>query len=89
MEKEKGIIVEVKKYKCPECGSMRITEVSQCVLIKMCNVNTGHLINPITGKGYMSNKQKAGAYDNATGDGVGCWFYECRKCGWRSGLLTE
>lgn len=83
------IIVENGKYRCPECGSIRITEVSQCVVIKMNNVNTGHLINPITGKGYMSNRQKAGEYDSASGDGVGCWFYERRKCGWHSEILME
>ena len=74
-------------YICPECGSKRITEVSQNALIKMINVNTGKLINPITGN-YMSNRDKAREYDNASSDGIGCWYYECRRCGWKSELLT-
>lgn len=76
-------------YICPECGSKRITEISQNVLIKMNDANTGKLINPKTGERYMSNRDKAFAYDNASGDGIGCWYYECRKCGWKSDLLAE
>lgn len=55
----------------------------------MTNVNTGKLINPETGKSFVSNKYKAFMYDNATSDGVGCWYYECRNCGWKSELLVE
>ena len=85
----KNVIVKDGIYICPECGSKRITEVSQNVIIKMTNINTGKLINPYTGKSYISNKDKARWYDNAGVDGVGCWYYECRKCGWKSDLLTE
>lgn len=76
-------------YICPECNSKMITEVSRNALIKMINANTGKLINPITGKSYMSNRDKAREYDNASSDGIGCWYYECRRCGWKSELLVE
>lgn len=55
----------------------------------MKNVNGGGTINPESGRHYMSNRDKALAYDNACLDGIGCWYYECRKCGWRSDLLVE
>lgn len=84
-----GLIVENGIYRCPECHSKKITEVSQNVLIKMINLNTGKLINPETGKCFVSNKYKAFVYDSASSDGVGCWYYECRNCGWKSELLVE
>lgn len=83
------LVYKEGKYHCPECGSQRITEVSQNVIIKMADINTGKLINPYTGKAAMSNREKALAYDAASGEGVGCWFHECRKCGWKSELMTE
>ena len=76
-------------YICPECRSKRITEVTQNALIKMTDVNTKKTLNPITNKRYMSNRDKAIAYDAASIDGVGCWYYECRKCGWQSKLMVE
>lgn len=74
---------------CPDCGSKRITLVLQAALLKMSDANTGRTINPYTGERRMSNRDKAKAYDAATGDGVGCWFYICRRCGWKSEMLTE
>lgn len=76
-------------YRCPFCGSKRITEISQNVLIKKADVNTSKQINPFTGKHYVSNRIKALLYDSAIIDGVGCWYYECRKCGWKSNLFAE
>lgn len=76
-------------FVCPDCGSKRITECLQAALLKMSDANTNKTINPYTGKRYMSNRDKAMAYDAATGDGVGCWFYECRNCGWKSKLYVE
>lgn len=86
---KKQIIQKDGIYRCPDCGSKRITEVSQNVLIKMTNINTGRLIDHATGRGNMSNKRKAQEYDAACLDGVGCWFYECRKCGWKSEMIIE
>lgn len=85
----KEILEKDGVYICPECGSKRITEVSQNILLKMVDVNTEKLINPETGRKYFSNRHKARAYDNASPEGVGCWHYECRRCGWTSGLLVE
>ena len=76
-------------YICPECGSKHITEVSQNVLLKMTDANTRKLMNPETGRMYFSKRDKAWAYDNAAPEGIGCWYYECRKCGWKSDLLVE
>lgn len=84
-----NVIRENDIYICPNCGSRKITEISQNVLIKYTNANTGKLINPYTGKGYMSNRDKADEYDRASTDGVGCWYYECRRCGWKSSMLVE
>ena len=88
-EDEKEIVVVDGIYSCPVCNSKRITEYSQCTLQKQNNVNTGKLINPNNGKGYMSNREKARDYNSASIDGVGCWYYECRKCGWNGELLVE
>lgn len=76
-------------FACPDCGSKRITEILQAALVKMSDANTDRTINPYTGKRYMSNRDKAVAYDAAGPDGVGCWFYECRRCGWKSKLYVE
>lgn len=40
-------------------------------------------------KGRLKKLQQDTAYDKASGDGIGCWFYECRKCRWRSEITTE
>lgn len=85
----KEIINEGGIFICPDCGSKRITLTLQAALIKANDANTGKTINPHTGERRMSNRDKAMAYDAATGDGVGSWFYKCRKCGWKSELLTE
>lgn len=83
------LIEKEGKYYCPACGSNRIMEVSQNTLIKRTNLNTGKLINPNTGKTGMSNREKALEYDCASNDGIGCWYHECRKCGWTSEMYTE
>ena len=39
---------------------------------------------------HLSKREKAFAFDHADlANGGGCWSYECRKCGWQSGLFTE
>ena len=76
-------------YICPVCGSKRITEAMQAVILKKCDANTRTIISTITNKPYMSNRDKAFEYDCASPSGVGCWFYVCRKCGWESGLYVE
>ena len=83
------VIIDTGIYKCPECGSKRITLHQQSVIQKQYNVNTMRLINPYTQKIYMSNRDKAHEYDRASGGGIGCAYYECRKCGWISGLEVE
>mgnify|MGYP001049026294 CR=1 FL=1 len=83
------IIEEDGKYICPKCGSKRILLNEQCVLQKVTNANSGKLLNPYTLKARMSNREKAFEYDNASVDGVGCWYYECGKCGWTSQPYTE
>lgn len=85
----KEIINEDGLLLCPECRSRRVTEILQASLVRMCDVNTRKIINPYTGKRYMSNRDKAMAYDEATGDSIGCCFYECRKCGWKSEIIVE
>ena len=76
-------------YTCPKCGSKKIIIKEQCVVFKTLNANTGKLLNPRTMKSYMSNREKAWKYESAQTEGVGCWNYECRKCGWISKLLVE
>lgn len=88
MDNEK-IIEEDGKYICPKCGSKRILLHEQCVLQKVSNANSGKSLNPYTLKARMSNREKAWEYDNALTDGVGCWYYECRECGWTSKIYTE
>lgn len=89
MENEEKIIKQDGKYICQKCGSKRILLHEQCVLQKVSNANSGKSLNPYTLKARMSNREKAGRYDNASIDGVGCWYYECRKCGWTSKIYTE
>lgn len=76
-------------YHCPECGSRRILIRKQCVVYKVEDANSGKQLNPNTLKAQMSNREKAWEYDRASGEGVGCWNYECKKCGWYSGIYTE
>ena len=83
------VINECGVILCPNCGSRRITEILQATLTKMYDANSGRIINPYTGKGYMSNRDKAMAYDASVSDSIGCWAYKCRKCGWESRLYTE
>ena len=80
---EKGIVINKGKYICPKCGSTRITLHEQAIVYKHINANTNNLISR------MSSRQNAFVYDNATSEGVGCWNYECRKCGWESKTYVE
>ena len=78
-----------EKCYCPVCGSTRILRRVQCCLYKVYNENTGKQLNPMTLKRQMSNREKAGYYDCASMDGVGCWNLECRKCVWHSEVFVE
>lgn len=90
MKEEKlDILCENGVYRCPVCGSKRILTHYQAIVQKVCDTNANRDLNPYTLKSYMSNRQKAHCYDCATGEGVGCWSYECRKCGWESDVCTE
>lgn len=91
MDKEEmnAIIIKDGVYLCPVCGSRRILTHSQTILQKVIDTNSGRELNPLTLKARMSNRDKAFEYDHATSEGVGCWSYECRKCGWVSELFTE
>ena len=83
------VIIRDGVYICPVCGSKRITEAMQAVILKKCDANTRTIISTITNKPYMSNRDKAFEYDCASPSVVGCWFYVCRKCGWESRLYVE
>lgn len=90
MSEKKEIVYKNKTYYCPACGSKRITTNMSAALCKQIDTNTGKDIDILKNRPYrMSNKEKAAAYDNASTEGVGCWNYECRKCGWISETLTE
>lgn len=82
-------IIKDDIYICPICGSKKLIRIDQCVIYKKYDVKSNKLLNPITLQAYMSNRQKAFEYNAATDEGVGCWMYECRKCGWSSRLFTE
>lgn len=88
-EKNKDIVIVDGTYLCPKCNSKRIILHQQCVIQKAENINTGKIINPRTNKSYMSNKEKAHEYDMASTEGIGCWYYECKKCGWASDIFIE
>lgn len=89
MKSQSIIITEDSVYHCPICNSKRIIEISQNVLLKGRNVNTGVKLNPNTYKRITSNREKAYFYDTASLDGVGCWHYECLRCHWESKIYTE
>lgn len=88
-EFENEVIYENGTYRCPCCGSKKITEYQQCVIYKYVDINTRKIINPYTGKKYMSNKEKAHLFNIACTEDSGCWNYICRKCGWTSDLCVE
>lgn len=88
-EERNDVICENGVYMCPKCNSKRITLHSQCMINKLENINTGKIIDPVTKKPGMSNRKKAQYYDMASPEGLGCWSYECRKCGWNSDVFTE
>lgn len=91
LRKEKKLepIWKDNKCYCPVCGSTRILRREQCCLYKVYKENTGKQLNPKTLKRQMSNREKAWQYDFASTDGVGCWTYECSKCGWTSEVFRE
>ena len=90
MSKRNEPITKDGVYHCPVCNSKRITEVLQAALQKYKDINTGQDVDRHTGKvGKLSNRAKAAEYERASSEGVGCWYYSCRKCGWESDLFTE
>ena len=90
MSEEKEVVYKDGIYYCPVCGSKKITVNTSATLSKSEDVNTGKYIDILKNKPYrMSNREKAAEYDRASVEGVGCWNYECRKCGWISETLTE
>ena len=90
MREEKEVIYKNGNYYCPVCGSKKITQDMSATLSKAVDANTGKDIDIIKNKPYrMSNREKANRYDNASTEGVRCWNYECRKCGWVSETMTE
>lgn len=90
MSEKKEIVYENMTYRCPVCGSKKITTNMCAALNKMIDTNTGKDIDTQKNRPYrMSNREKALAYDCASTDGAGCWNYECRKCGWISETLVE
>lgn len=58
--------------------------------MKTEDANTGKEVDERTNKiKKLTNRKKVIAYNNASTDGVGCWHYSCRKCGWVSKVYTE
>lgn len=88
-EENKDVVIIDGVYFCPKCNSKSILLHQQCIIQKVQNINTGKTLNPRTNKSYMSNREKAHEYDMASTDGVGCWNYECKKCGWISDIFVE
>lgn len=90
MEEKKEVIYKDGKVCCPVCGSKKITQHTNAALYKATDANTGKDIDVSKNRPYkMSNREKAQAYEMASTEGVGCWSYECRKCGWTSETLVE
>jgi uncharacterized Zn finger protein (UPF0148 family) len=90
MSEKKEIVYQNGIYYCPICGSKKITVHTSAALSKSEDANTGKYIDTSTNRPYkMSNREKAAAYDRATTEGIGCWNFECRKCGWLSETLVE
>ena len=89
-ERKSKVVENDGVYSCPFCGSKKINLCTQAVLIKTEDANTGKEVDEHTNKiRKLTNREKAMEYDNATTDGVGCWHYSCRKCGWQSDIYTE
>lgn len=89
-ERKSKVVENDGVYSCPFCGSKKINLCTQAVLIKTKDANTGKEVDERTNKiRKLTNREKAMEYDNATTDGVGCWHYSCRKCGWQSDIYTE
>ena len=76
---------------CPVCNSTRITRHEQRTLQVSVNLSTEKPFCMKNGRMKpLSKREKAFAFDQADlANGGGCWSYECRKCGWQSGLFTE
>ncbi len=76
---------------CPVCNSTRITRHEQRNLQVSVNLSTEKPFCMKNGRMKpLSMREKAFAFDHADlANGGGCWSYECRKCGWESGLFTE
>lgn len=90
MDEKKEVVENAGIYSCPICGSKKITTHIQAALMKHEDVNTGKEVDEYKNKiRKLSNREKAAAYDRASSDGVGCWYFSCRKCGWESKIYTE
>ena len=89
--KEKIPIIDGQGNCCPECGSLRITVHEQRNLYVDRNLSSGKAFIMRNGKmSHMSNRDKALSFDCADmSSGGGCFSYECRKCGWVSGIYAE
>ena len=90
MNEKREVVENDGVYSCPFCGSNKINLCSQTVLMKTEDANTGKEVDERTNKiKKLTNREKVIAYNNASTDGVGCWYYSCRKCGWVSKVYTE
>lgn len=90
MDEKSKVVENEGVYSCPLCGSKKINLCSQTVLMKTEDANTGKEVDEHINKiRKLTNREKAMEYDNATTDGVGYWYYSCRKCGWMSDIYTE
>lgn len=90
MDEKKEVVENAGIYSCPICRSKKITIHTQTALLKHEDANTGKEVDEHKNKiRKLSNREKAAAYDMACVDGVGCWNFSCRKCGWESKTYTE
>lgn len=90
MDEKSKVVENDGVYSCPFCGSKKINLCTQAALMKTEDANTGKEVDECANKiRKLTNREKAIAYDNASTDGVGCWHYTCRKCGWVSEIYRE
>lgn len=75
---------------CPKCGSSKITKHVQYALQVEEDLNTGkEIVYDFNGERTYnpSNRLLAAKYKRGRSESQ-CWSYECRKCGWVSGMFT-
>ena len=75
---------------CPLCSSMKISVKNQYPLIIETDLKSQkQIVFDFEGKRiyHLTNKLLAMLDSNAQHDKQ-CWYYECRKCGWKSKIFV-